>query len=307
MQKNRNGLLEIYRFILCFWPMYHHEFFFFERTSAFSVAELTVDFFFIISGYFLISSMQRVFNDKPMLGIGKLLYNRLKPIGFTVAFIAIFNVICLLLFIRENYIYVTFRNIRYWWFVLYLFIGIAFFYLAFRLLKNKKAYAIFLSVWALIMAVLHYLVAVKGYFIPEVLYFTRMFGCLALGMLCSYVPKWKPKGFNFNIIFVAVLIPLLLYLAYGQKDYWLCIGMLLLFAALIYFSTSVNVSGKFFDLLGQISIRFYLYMAFVSMLCTLGLTHHRILFVIDVFLATIDLLFFTYYKKYKAMKKALQA
>ena len=44
MEKRRNGLLEIYRFILCFWPMYHHNFFFFTKGDKFSLAELAVDF-----------------------------------------------------------------------------------------------------------------------------------------------------------------------------------------------------------------------------------------------------------------------
>ena len=87
---------------------------------------------------------------------------------------------------------------------------------------------------------------------------------------------------------------------------WICILMLALFSALVYFSTSVNVGGKFFNILGQLSNRLYIYMAFVSMLCTLGLTYHRLLFIIDVFLAVLDLLFCTYYKKYKTLKKTLE-
>ena len=306
MKKSRNGLLEIYRFILCFWPMYHHEFFFFARTSAFSIAQLTVDFFFIISGYFLISSMQKVREEKLLVGVGKLLHSRLKPIWFSLAFIALFNFLCLILFIREDYFYNMIWNVRYWWFILYLLIGITFYYLMFRAINHKIACAVFLVFWALEMAVIHYLVGVKGYLLSDFLYFTRMFGCLALGILCSYIPKWKPKGFNYNIIFVVVLVPVLLQLAYGQKDYWICIGMLFLFCALVYFSSNINVGGKFFDVVGQLSTRLYIYMGFLSMLSALGLTHHRLLFIIDVFLAVLDLLFCTYYKKYKNLNKLLR-
>ena len=58
--KQRYGLLDIYRFILGFWVMFHHNFFFMERRyDIFSKAQLSVDFFFVISGYFLLRSMQK--------------------------------------------------------------------------------------------------------------------------------------------------------------------------------------------------------------------------------------------------------
>jgi hypothetical protein len=74
----------------------------------------------------------------------------------------------------------------------------------------------------------------------------------------------------------------------------------------VYFSSNINVGGKFFDVVGQLSTRLYIYMGFLSMLSALGLTHHRLLFIIDVFLAVLDLLFCTYYKKYKNLNKLLR-
>ena len=58
--KQRYGLLDIYRFLLGFWVMFHHNFFFLEvRHDIFSKAQLSVDFFFVISGYFLLRSIQK--------------------------------------------------------------------------------------------------------------------------------------------------------------------------------------------------------------------------------------------------------
>ena len=50
----------------------------------------------------------------------------------------------------------------------------------------------------------------------------------------------------------------------------------------------------------------YLYMSFITTLYMLGLTHHRILFVIDVALAVMDLLLAGYKQKYEGLKKKVQ-
>ena len=304
MKKNRNSLLELYRIFLCFWAMYAHDFFILERSEAFSVAQLTVDFFYIISGYFLISTMRKLKNVNPFIGAGKLMIGRIKPIFFSMVFATAFNAVCMLLFIRADFWDVLFTNFRYWWFLLYLVISIGIIYLIYRLINNEKAFAIFLIVLTIAMGVLHYQMEEKGFFIYVFTYVARTFGCLAVGMLCSYLPKWKPKVFNVNIVLVAVLFGVVFYLAYAEKEYWTRILMIGLFACLVYFTTNVNFSCKVLDVIGTMSTRMYVYFAFVSMLCVLGVTDCRLLFTINVFLSTMDLLLTQYYKKYKALKNA---
>lgn len=302
MKKNRNSLLELYRIFLCFWAMYHHEFFIVAKNEAFPVAQLTVDCFFIISGFFLIKSMQKYKDEHPLVGAGKLIYSRLKPISFPMLVAVIFNAICMALFIRSDFFEVLFTNFQYWWYVLFLLVGIGVLYLAYRLIKYTKGYAIFLVVLMLGMGVFHYLMEELGLFIYEFTYLARTFSCLAVGMLCSYIPKWLPKRFNINIPLVIVLAGVVFYLAYAQKEYWMRILLIVLFACLVYFTANINLSSKILDIVGKMSTRMYIYFAFVSMLCVLGVTDCRLLFVIDIFLATLDLLFTTYYKKYKALK-----
>ena len=308
MQKKRNGLLELYRLFFCFWVMHHHEFFFFKNTGkSFSVAPLAVDFFFILSGFFLLSSMRKLREEKPLVGAGKLMWSRLKPISFALFFAAAFNAICMALFIRENILGVLFTNFCYWWYLLYMTLAIGVLYLVFRWIKSEKGYAIFLAVLALTMGVFHYAMENHGFFIYEFTFVARAFGCLALGILCSYIPKWKPKKFNFSVLFVLVLVPVTGYLAYAPKDYWISLGMIGLFVALVYFTSNVNAGGKVFDVVGQLSARMYVYMSFVSMLHVLGLVHDRLLFVIDVSLATVDLLLCYYHRKFKELQRKLLA
>ena len=303
--KNRNGLLEIYRLLFCFWVMHHHDFFFLENDgSAFSVAPLAVDFFFVLSGFFLIRSMRKKAETSPLLGAKEMMWGRLKPIFFSMVFIATFNGVCMALFIREDIWGVLFQIFCYWWYVLYLVIAIGVIYLLYRLAKNEKIFAIMLVVLAVSMGLFHYAMEEKDFFIQEFTYAARTFGCLSVGMLISYVPRWEMKKFNWNIPLVLLLIPTIFYFAYNEKTYWICLAMIGMFAALIYFTSNISLQGKFFDCVGQLSTRMYLYMSFVSMLCVLGLTQHRVLFVINVALAVMDLILATYRKKYETLKKA---
>ena len=305
MEKKRNGLLELYRLFFCFWVMHHHDFFFFENKGGFTNAPLAVDFFFLLSGFFLLGSMRKSKEEKPFSSMVKLVWSRLKPISFAIIFCAIFNLICISLFIRSDLIDVLFEIFRYWWYVLYMSIAIGALYLLYRLVKKEKVFAIALAVIALCMGVFHYALEEKDFFIYEFTFGARAFGLLSLGMLLSYIPKFKTKVFNVNILFVLVLAAVLFYLAYNEKDYWISMGMIGLFALAIYCTSNISFGGKVFDVIGQMSARMYVYMAFVSMLDVMGLDNYRLLFVIDVALSAMDLLLNRYYNKYKALQKQM--
>lgn len=306
MDKKRNGLLEIYRLIICFWPLYYHNFFFWERDySKFTICELAVDFFFMLSGFFLMRVMRRE-KDKPAFkGMIKLMLGRVKPMVFSMCFIAVFNLICILLFIKGDYVNTLFELFKYWWFILYLSVAIGLLYLIYRILKSEKIFVIFLILLAAGMAYLHYCVMELGMFGWMLLFFTRTFGCLSAGVLLSYIPSWKNKKHNPSILMVLVLIPTLLYFAYIEKDFFIALAMIFMFGALVYFSTNISVGGAAFDFIGKLSVRIYLYMAFITMLYLLGLANHRVLFLVDLSFALIDTVITSCIEKhYRNKKKA---
>ena len=306
MDKKRNGLLEIYRFMLCFWPLYYHRFCFFEKKDGvFSVAELTVDFFFILSGYFLMRLMQREKNEPMFKSTFKMMLGRIKPMAFTMIFIAAFNFVCVLLFIRSDYLHVIFELFKYWWYVWYLTLGIGIFYIAYRLIKNEKLFILFLAAVSITMAVLQYMTVIEKLLPWQLAFVFRPLGCIPVGLMLSYIPMMKSGKFNVSIPIVAVLLPTLLYMAYADKTYFTCLLMIGMFAALVYFSVHIPIGGPVFDFLGKLSVRMYLYMAFVTRIHYLGLTHHRVLFVIDVALAVMDVLLTTYRQKYKKLKASI--
>ena len=153
------------------------------------------------------------------------------------------------------------------------------------------------------MAVIHYLEVEHGVFFSDIVFFTRTLGCTSLGILLSYVPKLKIKKFNPSIPAVVILLPTIIYLYYNDKTFVLCLVILALFAALVYFSSHISVGGRAFDILGKLSVRMYLYMALLRMLRDRGLTDNRILFFIDIGMAIIDLTVTHFVQKHIAKKK----
>ncbi|MBE6532838.1 MAG: hypothetical protein E7676_04955 [Ruminococcaceae bacterium] len=302
-KKQRYGLLDLYRFLLCFWVLSCHDFFFLENTTGhFSVPELAPDFFFVISGYFLLHSMEKRKYEIVHIGIRNLLRSRIKPLFFSICFISVFNFVCTALFIREDVLHSLFLMFRYWWYVLYLLVAVVLFYCAYKLIKTKTGFILFLSVTVILMTALDYMLETGVIPFHMLNFSARTLGCMSAGMLISYIPKPKFKKFNYSIIIVAILIPVLFLLAYHDKTFFTCVLMIALFTALVYFTTSISFGGKFFDVLGQLATRMYLYMSFVTALYLLGLTNHRILFVINVSLASMDLVLYTYKQKYEAAK-----
>ena len=305
--KRRNGLLEIYRLILCFWPMYYHHFFFTERDySRFTVAELSVDFFYVLSGFFLIQSMKKNSKESTFMGMLKMMYGRLRPMLFSICFIGGFSLVCVGLFVESDYLNTLFEIFKYWWFVLYLVIAVGVFYLLYRLVKNEAVFGVIMLLLSLSMGIFHYHLAVRGFFIFEFTFVARTLGCIALGVLVSYIPMIKNKRLLISIPAVVVLFVALMYHAYSEKSYNMCIVMIVMFAFLVYFSANISVGGKVFDIMGKLGMRIYLYLPFITVIYYLGITHHRILFVLDITLAVLDLILDSYRTKYRALKAKVE-
>lgn len=298
MAKKRNGLLELYRILFCFWVLYFHHFFFFENTEEiYREAYLAVEFFFILGGVFLLSSMKKL-DDLPFWkGCGRLLWGRLKPLACTLAVVFCFNLTGIIIqackygFDFEQQI----GTVYYLWFLPFLFFGVFMMYVVYRLIRNERAYLITLCV----LAVTGYLVEFGVDFNYEwtnqlPLSIARSLGGVSLGILVSQVPRVKLawKKINFNYFMLPVILALLAWAAYDPKNGWVRGGIILLHAALIYFTLSTEVGGSGFDFIGALSMRMYIYMAILCMLILFGITHHRVLFFIDLALALTDMAIF---------------
>lgn len=305
MTKKRNGLFEVYRLILSFMPLYYHEFFFIERNyEIFEIPEMVIDFFFMISGFFLMSSMRKLKEEKLFTGMGKIMFGRVKPMIVTLALITVFDLISMIFFIKGEYIDILFELFKYWWYVLYLVVGIGLLYLVYRVLKSEKLFCIFLVLLAIGMAHLNYSVIYLEKLDIVWVFVSRAFGGLSAGILVSYIPKINFKKFNPSFLFVIVLVPALLYLQYNDKTFLISAVMIAMFAALMYFSSHISIGGAVFDFIGMLSVRMYLYMAFLTALRYFGITENKMLFSIDIAVSLIDTTITYCVLKLKKTKKA---
>ena len=60
VKTQRNGLIELYRFLFALWVVYYHSFFV-VKTNQFNHGYIAVEFFFILSGFYLLRSILNVF------------------------------------------------------------------------------------------------------------------------------------------------------------------------------------------------------------------------------------------------------
>lgn len=303
MEKKRNGLLDLYRIFFCFWVLYFHHFFFFENTDKiYREAYFAVEFFFVLSGIFLLNSIKKTDGLPFWKGCGKLMWGRLKPLAFTLAVVFCFNLIGIIALASKNGFdfQVHVGTVFYLWFLPFMFFGVFMMYVLYRLIKNKYAYFIILG----ILAVAGYTVEFGVHFTTEwtdqlPLSIARSLGGVSLGILVSRIPviKLKWKKINFNYLFLLIFLAGIVWMAREPRNAWARGGIIILYALLIYFTLGTNLSGRVFDYIGAISMRMYIYMAILCMLLLFGVTYHRTLFFIDLILALADMFLFGFVLK----------
>ena len=311
MEKKRNGLLDLYRIFFCFWVLYFHHFFFFENTEEiYREAYFAVEFFFVLSGIFLLKSIKRTDGMPFWKGCGKLMWGRLKPLAFTLAVVFCFNLTGIIVLASKNGFDFQLHvgTVFYLWFLPFMFFGVFMMYVLYRLVKNKYAYFVILCI-----------LAVAGYAVEFGVHFTnvwtdqlplsiaRSLGGVSLGILVSKIPviKLRWKNINFNYLILIVILTGIVCMAREPRNAWARGGIILLYAMLIYFTLGVNLGGRVFDFIGAISMRMYIYMAILCMLLLFGITYHRTLFFIDLILALTDMFLFGFLLKKLIKRKKM--
>lgn len=311
MTKKRNGLLDLYRLFFCFWVLYFHHFFFFGNTEKiYRNAYLAVEFFFVLGGVFLLNSLKRTDNLSPWKGCGKLLWGRLKPLICTLGVVFCFNLTGIIIqavkygFDFDGQV----GTVYYLWFLPFLFLGLFCIYWLYRLIK-KTVFYIVLGVLVIVGYTIEFSIDFTQYWLDQLQLSTaRALGGISFGILISLLPRMelKWKKINFNYLFILTAIGLILWMAYAPKNNWVCAAIILLYGVLIYFTLNIeNVGGKAFDFIGALSMRLYIYMAILCMLLLFGLTHHRLLFFINLALSLTDMLVFSWLKKRFSQRKGL--
>ena len=239
----KNGLLELFRFLFSVWVAYYHGFFP-VLSDKFSGVNISVDFFFLLTGLFFLKSVEK-YREKPYFkSVGSILWGRSKRLIIPLIIAAL----------------------SFLWFFAAQYVLLALYFLLYKKIKSRLAFNVVMVIIILISMSTFKLLEVRNFDIP-----LRTPAMLALGILISQIPKLEIKAKDpsaakkctllVNALGFAVSTAVLIYLAYLPKfEVWrLHLMCLVICPAVIYFASALPVYGKFFDFLGELSL--YLYLA----------------------------------------------
>ncbi|MBR2381151.1 MAG: acyltransferase family protein [Clostridia bacterium] len=262
---NKNGLIELFRFLCSIWVAYYHGFFPI-LSDKFDGVNISVDFFFMVSGLFFLRSIEK-YREKPFLqGVRHIFWGRTKgfivPLIIAASSILFCNIAFALDFGGFNW------PLSFLWFFAAQFVYLTFFYVLLRLIKRRSMFN--LACVITVCLCMSLFIFMSESFAKQ---FDRVFrgpAMLALGILISQIPqiktslkdeiKAKKLNIALNAIGFTITAATFIYLAYlpGYALWKAHLFTCLVCPLLLYFALAIPVKGKFFNFLGEISIFIYL-------------------------------------------------
>lgn len=260
-QSSKNGLVELFRFLCSVWVAYFHGFFP-VLSDKFDGVNISIDFFFMVSGLFFLKSIEK-FREKPFLKSSVIMFwGRIKR--FVVPLIiAALSILCCNIIFEFDFNHFNWP-LSFLWFFAAQFVYLSIFYLIYKKTKRRLTFNL---VCAAIMCFTMSFCVLDNETLGRVV---RGPGMIALGIFLSQIPKIKIKSAEkitreklttlINAIGFAVAAAAFAYLAYLPefKIWKLHIFICVVCTSLLYFATSLPVRSKFLDLLGELSTFIYL-------------------------------------------------
>lgn len=259
-ESNKNGLIELFRFLCSVWVAYFHGFAP-VLSDKFNGENISVDFFFMVSGLFFLQSIEK-YKEKPFSeGIRFIFWGRTKRFIVPLIIAAMSILACNIAFRMDfNFNW----PLSFLWFFAAQFVYLSLFYLLLR--KAKQRYVFNLACVVIICICL-------SLCIFDLKQFYRVFrgpAMIGLGMMTSQIPRLNIRLKNeikarritlfLNSLGFAVSAIAFLYLAYlpGQATWKLHLFTCVVCPALLYFAAALPVRSKFLNLLGEFSVFIYL-------------------------------------------------
>ena len=259
--KNRkNGLIELLRFICSVWVVYYHGFFPI-LSDKFDGVNVSVDLFFIISGFYFLRSIEKYRESPFHEGVCFITWGRIRkfvvPFAIAAASILLCNITIELDWGGFNW------PLSFLWFFAVQFGCLTLYYLLLKLIRRRFVFNIICGIIICIFMSMFKL----GIFALNIPF--RGPAMLALGMLISQIPKIRTESDNkkaqglclaLNVVGFALSFIGFIYLAYLPGFYiWkLHLLCLIVCPSLVYFATAIPVYSKLLNLLGEFSIYIYL-------------------------------------------------
>ena len=271
-QKSRNGLIDLYRFLLSLVVVKSHSLFVIG-SPYFGPGRVCVEFFFVLSGYLFMSFLQKS-KDRPIKeSLSKLYKSRISPLLIPVIIGVLSNII-------NDIISKDFNPWGYLWYVEVMIVEmIGLIYLRKRINDDRK-FTRSLVIIMLVSLVLKFsgLLYSFGYI--------RGASSIPMGLLIAMLPKWKPRH---KWLILLPLIPVfaacfsIVCFNFGNVE-WLGLRIPelildnILYPALIYLSFCFEFNSKFFSYLGALSFGLYAFQCPADLLRTLGVENIWVLF-----------------------------
>ena len=283
-KKPRNSFIELYRFLFAMWVVYYHGYFFLPKTHLFANGYLSVDFFFMLTGFFLMATFIKLKDYPFWKGVRTLIWKKLKPLGITLIIAIIF---------AQVYFWINISDpgdpLGYMWYIEWMLVVPVVYYALYKLIKNPKAFYIVIAVIvAISYALLNTVCNGWGFFRGTV--------GIGIGILISLIPKnnWKVGKFNFNVLITILLLAFTIacacfrtYISNGDHLF-----ILALFPTLLYFASCTETNIPAFNYLGGLSFGLYGYQTICRVLETLNILNDKDncleLFLIVVVLTLLD-------------------
>ena len=283
--KKRNSLIELYRFFFALNVVKNHGFFP-EGVNYFSPGRVSVEFFFILSGYFFLRTLDKLAELPLRESLPKLIVGKLKPLFFPLIIGVLSNIIYNI--ITKDY----FDGIwGYLWYIEAMMLVFIAYLILRRIIKSDRAFT-YLTIGIFILATL---MRFSGVFYEWG--YVRAAATISLGMLLSKLPKIEIKHkwvVWILLVPVQALCFIIVCFHLGNLDWFGGFRGVefildnLLYPVLIYLTFNVSVSSKLLNYLGALSFGLYAFQCPADLLRLLGLDNRYILLLIIVALTVAE-------------------
>ena len=280
--RGRNGLIDLCRFILAINVLKSHSLFIYSGPYI-GPGRVSVEFFFVLSGFLFATYLERHRDDRPFPGVLRMLWDKLRPIIIPTAIGVVCNII-------NSVMNGGFNPYGYLWYVKSMLIACAIYYLIRVWVKNDRAFLLTVGGICLTATALKFFTPL--YPQGEI----RALSELSLGILLAYLPMLRLKK-RWPILPLIALVGAcclaIVFFGLGDKEIygikWVeMILDLILYPALVYLCFSFTLKSRWMSYLGALSFGLYAFQCPADLLRELGLGNVYILFAIIVILTLIE-------------------
>ena len=250
--KKRNSLIELYRFLFAMNVVIGHGLFPI-KTNYFGPDRISVEFFFILSGFLFFGSLKKIQNMKTGEAIKTTLISKIKPILIPMIIGLISNTILNFLSNHKPMIEIF----RYLWYIPAMLAILVVYAILRTLIKKDNLFWCIVAVLFLATTIMRFSGNEKLFYFDYI----RSTASVSLGMLIAKIPKLSLKNKMINrLLLIPVSVAIFIIVFYGlakQHVGYEAALDLLLYPLLIYISFGIEFNFAPFDYLGSLSFGIY--------------------------------------------------